>query len=83
MITNLEIEEGLAAQLETAAKARGITPREFIRGALLHALSAPAQSPGRARFVQRVHDFGTHLETPWTLLVDIESEGYLRKYSRK
>ena len=30
------------------------------------------------RFTQRVHDFGTHIETPWTLLADIESEEHFR-----
>ena len=36
--TSLEIDDALAAQLESAAKARGISTREFIRGALQHAL---------------------------------------------
>ena len=81
--TSLEIDDALAAQLESAAKARGISTREFIRGALQHALKEPGASVKPARFVQRVHDFGTHIESPWTILVDIESEEHFRKYSHK
>lgn len=83
MITNLEIDDHLAAQLEAAAKKRGISAREFIRGALRDALATPGAGSAPARFEQRVHDFGTHIESPWTILVDVESEEYIRKYSRK
>jgi hypothetical protein len=83
MITNLEIDDNLAAQLEAAAKKRGISTRDFIRSALRDALATPSISAVPARFEQRVHDFGTHIETPWTILVDVESEEYIRKYSRK
>ena len=83
MKTNLEIDDKLAAQLESAAKARGISTREFIRGALRQALNESGASVKPTRFAQRVHDFGTHIETPWTILVDIESEEHFRKYSRK
>jgi len=76
MITNLEIDNRLAAQLESAAKARGISTRQFIREVLRQAVANPTPSPAPTRFVQKVHDFGTHIETPWTILVDIESEGY-------
>jgi metal-responsive CopG/Arc/MetJ family transcriptional regulator len=81
--TSLEIEDALAAELESAAKAHGISTREFIRGALRQALEDSSGSVNRTRFVQRVHDFGTHIESPWTILVDIESEEHFRKYSRK
>lgn len=83
MITNLEIDDQLAAQLESAAKARGISTREFIRAALGRAVKEPAKNVKPARFIQRVHDFGTHIESPWTLLVDLESEQHFRKYTRK
>jgi hypothetical protein len=83
LITNLDIDDALAAQLESAAKARGISTREFIRNALRQALSESAQSVKCTRFVQRVHDFGTHLETPWTFLADMEGEEHFRKYGRK
>jgi hypothetical protein len=83
MTTNLDIDDALAAQLDAAAKARGISTRDFIRNALRQALSTGGQSVKPTRFVQRVHDFGTHIESPWTVLVDIESEEHFRKYSRK
>jgi hypothetical protein len=81
--TNLEIDDKLAAQLESAAKALGISTREYIRSALRQALAESGASVKPARFVQRVHDFGTHIDNPWTILVDIESEEHFRKYSRK
>ena len=83
MIKRLEIDDALGAQLEAAAKARGISMHEFMRQALRQAVSTPAHAVAPARFVQRVHDFGTHIESPWTVLVDIETEEHLRKYSRK
>jgi hypothetical protein len=83
MITSLEIDDSLAAQLDLAAKARGISTREFIRTALRQALETARPATGPARFVQPVHDFGTHIESPWTILVDVESDEYIRKNSRK
>ncbi len=83
MIINLEIDDALASRLESEAKALGISTREFIRGALRLAADAPRPAAAPAKFVQRVHDFGTHVETPWTILVDVEGEEYFRKYSRK
>jgi hypothetical protein len=83
MITNLEIDDALVAEIESAAKARGISAREFIRGALRQAVDAPRGSVRRTRFAQKVHDFGTHVESPWTVLVDIQSEEYARKCNRK
>ena len=83
MITNLEIDDTLAAELESAAKARGISTREFIRSALRQAVNSPGVPVKPAKFVQRVHDFGTHIESPWTILVDIESDEYVRKYNNR
>jgi hypothetical protein len=83
MMTNLEIDEALASEVETAAKTRGVSTREFIRSALQQAIEAPFVPAKPAPYVQRVHDFGTHIESPWTILVDIESEEYVLKYSRK
>ena len=83
MITNVELDDSLAEQVESAAKAQGLSTREFIRGALRQALANPAQIVAPPAFVQRVHDFGTHLESPWTLLVDLETEKYVRKNSKK
>ncbi len=83
MITNLEIDDQLVTQLESAAKARGISTREFIRTALREALCESGRQVAPVPFVQAVHDFGTHIESPWTLLADIESEEHVRKYARK
>jgi hypothetical protein len=83
MMTNLEIDDSLAAEIESAAKERGVSTREFIRNALRKAVAAPGVKVKPMRFEQRVHDFGTHIESPWTILVDIESEEYIHKYSRK
>jgi len=83
MIKRLEIDDALGAQLEAAAKACGISMHDFMRHALRQAVSTAGQLVAPARFVQRVHDFGTHIESPWTVLVDIETEEDLRKYGRK
>lgn len=82
MKTPLEIDSGLAAKIEAAAKARGISTREFVRAALLHALKASSAAGGKARFVQRVHDFGIHIEVPWTLLSDLESDDYAMRFRK-
>jgi hypothetical protein len=34
---------------------------------------AQAQFVAPTAFTQKVHDFGTHLESPWTLLADLET----------
>jgi hypothetical protein len=83
MITKVDLDDKLAADLETAAKARGLSMREFIRMALRQATDSPLPAGGPARFTQRVHDFGTHIESPWTSLADIETEEYFLKYNRK
>ena len=83
MITNLDLDDKLASEVESAAKARGLSMREFIRMALRRAIDSPAPPGGPAHFKQRVHDFGTHIESPWTLLADIETEEYVLKYGRK
>jgi hypothetical protein len=83
MMTNLEIENSLAAELEAAAKARGISTRDFIRHAILQAIQNPGAFHLPNPFVQQVHDFGTHIESPWTVLVDLETEEYAQQYSRK
>jgi hypothetical protein len=83
MITNLEIDDSLAEQIESAAKAQGISTREFIRLAVRQALENPSHIVVPPPFVQRVHDFGAYIESPWTILVDIESDEYIRKNTRK
>lgn len=84
MKLNLDLDEPLAARVEAAARARGLSPRDFIRAAIEQALDAPVQSPaGPPPFVQKTHDFGAHFETTWTLLAEIESNEYVAKNNRK
>ena len=79
MIVRLEIEGELLSQAEAAARGQGIQFKEFVSTALRHAV-AQAKVVPPARFSQKVHDFGTHLESPWTLLADLEtSAAVMRK----
>ena len=72
MMVPLEIKDDLLTQAETAAKLQGISFREFVAAALQSAIVRARFSPP-APFVQKVHDFGTHLESPWSLLSDLET----------
>jgi hypothetical protein len=84
MTFTLELDDALGAQIEAAARARGISAREFIRTALELTVAAPAPvSPARPAFVQKTHDFGASIDTAWTLLAEVESNDYLAKNSRK
>ena len=80
MIVRLEIGGDLLTQAEAAARAQGIEFKEFVNTALRAAV-AQAQFVAPTAFTQKVHDFGTHIESPWTILVDIESEEYVLKYN--
>jgi hypothetical protein len=82
MTLNVEMDETLAASIEAAAKARGVSQRDFVRQALQHAASQPVTARC-APFFQKVHDFGAHVETPWSVLAELESEEYVQKYARK
>jgi hypothetical protein len=83
MILNLELDEALVAQLESAARSQGVSAREFIRNALQRAATSPFSRANPVRFSQRVHDFGAHIESAWTVLAEIESDEYVRKFARK
>jgi len=79
MIVRLEIEGELLSQAEAAARGQGIHFKEFVSAALRQAV-ADSKAVAPAAFTQKVHDFGTHLESPWTLLADLEtSAAVLRK----
>lgn len=82
-INSLDIDDALAAEIEAAAKLRGMTLRDFIRAALRQAVSMPAPLAVPGQFVQRVHDFGVHVESPWTVLADLETDEYAQKLTRK
>lgn len=83
MIINLEIDDELAAQVEAAARARGVTARDFMRDALRQAAAAPVPTSSKTTFFQKVHDFGADFDSSWTRLAEIESEEYVRKLARK
>jgi hypothetical protein len=72
MMLRLEIEDELMGQAEAAAKAQGVSFDAFVKQALRGAV---AQTRFRAPtiFEQRVHDFGADLESPWSLLADLET----------
>ena len=79
MIVRLEIEGDLLTQAESAARAQRIEFKEFVSTALRAAV-AQSRFVAPTAFTQRGHDFGTHLESPWSLLADLEtSAAVLRK----
>ena len=78
----LDLDDALAARLDAAARARGLTSRDFIRAALEQTIAAPS-SAACPPFIQKTHDFGMHSDTTWTLLAELESEEHLRKTPRK
>ena len=76
MILRVEVEDALVAQTEAAAKQQGVSYKEFIRTALQSAV-AEARFSTPPVFTQKVHDFGIHLESPWSLLADLETDAAL------
>lgn len=83
MTITLEIDDELGAQLEAAARARGLTAREFMRESLRQAAAAPVPASSKTTFFQKVHDFGAANDTSWTRLAEIESDEYVKKFNRK
>jgi hypothetical protein len=79
MIVRLEMEGELLAQVESAARGQGLEFKEFVNNALRDAVGQAKIVPPSS-FTQKVHDFGTHLESPWTVLADLETNSaVLRK----
>lgn len=72
MILRLEVDGDLITQAEAAAKARGLAFNEFVVVALRSAVAQTKFTPPSA-FTQKTHDFGAHLESPWSLLADLET----------
>ena len=72
MMVRLEMEGDLLTHTETAAKARGLSFDEFITVALRSAIAQTGFTTP-SDFSQKVHDFRTHLENPWSLLADLET----------
>lgn len=75
MIVPIEFGDDLLGRIEAAAKGEGVSMREFITSALEMRLSATQPAPPR-RFAQKAFAFGAHVESPWTLLAEIEGEAY-------
>jgi hypothetical protein len=78
MILRLDVSGELMTQVETAAKARGVSFQEFVTNALSSAV-AQTKIVAPRTFSQKVHDFGTHLDNPWTLLSDLETSAALAR----
>jgi hypothetical protein len=72
MMLRVEIEDELIAQSEAAAKQQGVNFKEFFSTALKVAV-AQAKFATPPVFTQKVHDFGVHLDSPWSLLADLET----------
>lgn len=83
MIKNLEIDEAVLKQLEAIAKARAMSLRNLIREILSDAAKDAIPLCCPTRFTQKTHDFGAHIEAPWTLLGELESEEYVGKDRKK
>ena len=76
MILRLEVSGDLMTQVEMAAKAQGVSFQEFVTNALSSAVAQTKVVAPRT-FSQKVHDFGAHIESPWSLLSDLETSAAL------
>ena len=83
MKPRVEIEDDLAAQLESAAKARGMSFKEFVSGVLKESVTQNVAAPPPPLYTMRTYDFGVHIESPWTVLADLESQEYAPKANKK
>ena len=78
MIVPVDLPDELLQQIQVSAREQGVPFREFVANALQTAATrAKGRRPAHRRaFSQRVHDFGVHLDSPWTALAEIETEDY-------
>ena len=78
MIVPVDLPDELLQQIQASAREQGVPFREFVATALQAAATRPkGDRPARSKaFSQRVHDFGVHLDSPWTALAEIETEDY-------
>lgn len=78
MIVPVDLPDELLQQIQASAREQGVPFREFVAKALQAAANRAKDSrPARSKtFSQRVHDFGVHLDSPWTALAEIETEDY-------
>lgn len=83
MKPRVEIDDNLASRLESAAKARGMSFKEFVSGILKDSVAQDSVAPPPPPYVCRTYDFGVHIESPWTVLADLESQEYAPKANKK
>jgi hypothetical protein len=81
MIVPVDLPDDLLLQVQAAAREQGVPFRDFVAHALRGAASAPRPASSKP-FVQRAHDFGVHLESPWTVLAEIETDDYTRRFRK-
>ncbi len=79
MIVPVDLPDDVLQQVQAVARAQGIPFRDFVANALKAAAELPSAAASKS-FVQKAHDFGTHLESPWTVLAEIETEDYTRRF---
>ena len=82
MIVPIDLPDELLQRVQGAAREQGIPFREFVANALQMA-AATARPRLATFFSQRVHDFGAHLESPWTVLSEIETDDATRRNGNK
>lgn len=84
MSTRVDLDDELVERLRTVAKSRGISLREYIQELLQECVSREASLiPTREVYKQKTFDLGAHLETPWAVLVDLETEEYTKLLGKK
>jgi hypothetical protein len=77
MIVPVDLPDDLLQQVQASAREQGVPFREFVASALQTAAAKKGGGRGSSKvFSQKVHDFGIHLESPWTALAEIETEDY-------
>lgn len=79
---SVNLDESLFKKLESLSKKKGTTIHQYI-AELVEEHGIVEKEPALERFSQKIHDLGAHIENPWTLLAELESEAYLKLYPRK
>jgi hypothetical protein len=82
MIVPLDLPADLLQEVQTSSREQGIAFREFVVSALQAAVARPGRKVSKS-FSQRAHDFGTHLESPWTVLAEIETDDYKGRHQER
>jgi hypothetical protein len=83
MIVSVDLDNERASRIEAIAIARGTSVQQFVMEAIDKELAGDAFPRTTARFTQRVHDFGAHIDTTWTMLADLDIEEYQQKTGKK